>query len=137
MTRYLQLLAPPPRAQADAPEQAQRGEELFSSIGCADCHTPSLEGADGPVYLYSDLLLHEILAADMQGIEDASANVREFRTAPLWGLRLSAPYLHDGRADTIADAIVGHAGEADATRARFLDLSDADRAALVTFLETL
>jgi hypothetical protein len=66
-----------------------------------------------------------------------TANPREMRTAPLWGLRASAPYLHDGRAATVSAAIWGHDGEAAASRERFLRLSPTQRQQLVDFLNSI
>jgi CxxC motif-containing protein (DUF1111 family) len=34
----------------------------------------------------------------------------EWRTAPLWGVADSGPYLHDGRANSLAEAIELHGG---------------------------
>ncbi|GAA4453867.1 di-heme oxidoredictase family protein [Novipirellula rosea] len=62
---------------------------------------------------------------------------QEWRTPPLWGVRDSAPYMHDGRAETLLEAIAVHEGEASATRDRFLKLPLADRRAVLAFLETL
>ncbi len=62
---------------------------------------------------------------------------QEWRTPPLWGVRDSAPYMHDGRAETLLEAIAVHEGEASATRDRFLKLPLPDRRAILTFLETL
>jgi len=62
---------------------------------------------------------------------------QEWRTPPLWGVRDSAPYMHDGRAETLLEAIAMHEGEAAGTRDRFLNLSLADRHALIAFLGTL
>ncbi len=132
---YLALLGPPPQTSVD-PQLEARGAQVFADVGCDACHR-ALPGPDGPVEAYTDLLLHEVLPPDSQGIEEASANVREFRTAPLWGLGSSAPYLHDGRADTIEQAIEGHAGEADASRVSFGSLPADDRAALLAFLASL
>ena len=132
---YLRSLGPPPRGAVAAAVEA--GEALFGEVGCAACHSPALVGALGPVPLYSDLLLHEVLAEDALGIEDAGASMREFRTAPLWGLRETAPYLHDGSAGSILQAIAGHEGEAAASREAALALSDADLTALLAFLESL
>jgi len=137
LTRYLALLGPPPRQDADDPTAVTRGDMLFQTVGCAACHIPALPGSDGPVPLYSDLLLHEILPPGTMGIEDASATVREFRTPPLWGVSQTAPYLHSGRADTLEEAIAGHDGEATTTREAFEALSADDRAALLSFLGTL
>ena len=65
-----------------------------------------------------------------------------FKTPTLRGLRLSAPYMHDGSQRTLADVVAFYArgGEANAhldPKMRKLDLSAADRAALVAFLESL
>jgi len=133
---FLFLLAPPPRSPVD-PELEAQGEALFVDVGCAACHTPSLDGADGPVPLYSDLLLHAVLPEGSAGIEDGSAGMEEFRTAPLWGLARTAPYLHDGSAETPADAILGHAGEAEAARDAFSALPAEQQEALEAFLRSL
>lgn len=66
-----------------------------------------------------------------------TANTQEWRTPPLWGVRDSAPYMHDGRAESLLEAIVMHDGESAPTRDRFLQLPVQDRKALIEFLETL
>jgi hypothetical protein len=65
------------------------------------------------------------------------ASATEWRTAPLWGVADSAPYLHDGRASTIDDAIRLHGGEAEKTTTRYTRLAPGDRKALLTFLSSL
>ncbi len=62
---------------------------------------------------------------------------QEWRTPPLWGVRDSAPYMHDGRAETLLEAITMHEGESAKTRDRFLNLSLPDRHAIVAFLNTM
>ncbi|MCU0879212.1 MAG: hypothetical protein MUF06_15620 [Pirellulaceae bacterium] len=62
---------------------------------------------------------------------------QEWRTPPLWGVADSAPYLHDGRAATLIDAIVLHGGEADPCIQRFLELPLTERFAVVEFLNSL
>jgi len=62
---------------------------------------------------------------------------QEWRTPPLWGVANSAPYLHDGRAATLLEAIVLHGGEAKATTTRFLELPTTERLALLEFLKCL
>ena len=137
---FLTMMAGPPREQlftlGDLFTVIQ-GESLFTSVGCAKCHTPSLPSSLGDVPLFSDLLLHEILPAGTPGIGDGDAGQREFRTPPLWGLSQTAPYYHSGEADTIDDAIRLHDGEAAAILAAYLSLSQADRDALLRFLDTL
>ena len=66
-----------------------------------------------------------------------SNTAQEWRTPPLWGLRDSPPYMHDGRAETVLEAIAMHDGESAGTRDRFLQLPLADRQAILAFLETL
>ena len=87
--------------------------------------------------LYSDLLLHTVLPDDALGIEDGAADMREFRTAPLWGVARTAPYLHSGEAADLDTAIRLHAGEATTSRDAYQALDEASRKALVAFLETL
>jgi CxxC motif-containing protein (DUF1111 family) len=140
---FLSLLGPPLRRPAsDAQpaadtQQAALGEQLFTTIGCAKCHIPSLPSAMGDVPLFSDLLLHEILPPGAPGIADGMSTPQEFRTAPLWGLSQTAPYFHSGEADAIDQAIRLHDGEAVSIRAAYETLSDSDRQALLAFLNTL
>ena len=89
------------------------------------------------VGLFSDLLLHDMGAALADGIEQGSATGAEFRTPPLWGVGQSAPYLHDGRAATLTDAIAAHGGEGAASRNAFLALSKPRRNALLRYLRSL
>lgn len=134
---YLENLAAPPRKTGADPQRVERGAAVFEQVGCAVCHIPALEGEGGPVPLFSDLLLHEILPEGSAGIEEASANMREFRTPPLWGLSDTAPYMHSGAADSLTEAIELHDGEAAGSRDRFGALESSDREALLVFLGTL
>ena len=65
------------------------------------------------------------------------AAATEWRTPPLWGVADSAPYLHDGRAQTLDIAIATHDGEAAKTAARFRKLAPSDRKAVLAFLSSL
>jgi CxxC motif-containing protein (DUF1111 family) len=137
ITAFIELLAPPPRNRVDVAIE-DRGEVIFNSAGCANCHVPTLQTADGvEVHAFTDLLLHEIAEPNALGIEEGAAGIHDFRTPPLWGLVRTAPYLHDGRASTIEGAIAGHAGEATAARDEAANLSDTDRDALLAFLRSL
>ena len=49
---------------------------------------------------------------------NGEANRQEWRTPPLWGIRDSGPYLHDGRATTLEQAIAIHGGEGKRRRSR-------------------
>ncbi|MDA8967777.1 hypothetical protein N9F76_00640 [bacterium] len=63
--------------------------------------------------------------------------MQEWRTPPLWGVKDSAPYMHDGRAATLLEAVSMHEGESAGTRDRFLNLSYNDRSAIIKFMETM
>jgi CxxC motif-containing protein (DUF1111 family) len=93
------------------------------------------------VVLYSDLLLHDMGDALADNRPDHQATGREWRTTPLWGLRLIRQFLngeaflmHDGRARSIEEAILLHGGEAQRSRDAFHALSPSDRAALLDFV---
>lgn len=118
-------------------EQTMRGEALFQETQCAACHVPSLQGNEGRIPIYSDLLLHDMGEALADGVPMGLATGSEYRTQPLWGLAATGPYLHDGRADTIDEAIRHHGGEAKASKEAYEALSDAEREDLLAFLRSL
>ncbi len=62
---------------------------------------------------------------------------REWKTPPLWGVRDTGPYLHDGRANTIEEAIQWHGGESEDSRVAFTSLSRHDKDLVVSFLNSL
>lgn len=87
------------------------------------------------VPLFADLKRHDMgprLAESFGSDLDA-----QFTTARLWGVADTAPYLHDGRALTLMDAIMWHGGEALAARTAFRALDSADRQAVISFLKSL
>lgn len=139
---FMRLLAPPARGAATASSQA--GERLFAALDCAVCHTPTMVTgksavaalSEKTVALYSDLLLHDMGALG-DGIAQGTAGPRDMRTAPLWGLRVRPTWLHDGRANTVDQAIRAHAGEAQSSRDRYVGLTAAERQQLLEFLNTL
>lgn len=133
---FLANLAAPARTGSLAPE-VLAGELLFERIGCVRCHVPELPGAGGPVPLYSDLLLHDVHAGTFRGMAEPDAAAGVYRTPPLWGIRHTAPYLHDGRASTLRKAILAHDGEARAVRQAFEALANHDQQALLAFLNDL
>lgn len=89
------------------------------------------------VNLFSDLKRHdmgpELATPGPQGSIPASV----FLTRPLWGLAETAPYLHDGRAPTVHDAIRLHGGEASPARDAYLALEETDKSALRVYLMSL
>jgi CxxC motif-containing protein (DUF1111 family) len=133
---FLLNLAAPARGGSLDPDVAL-GEGLFDTVGCAICHIPTLQGAGGPVPLYSDLLLHNVMPAGFRGMSEPGAGVGFFGTAPLWGIKDTAPNMHDGHAETIEESILAHDGEAAGVTAAYVGLSPADKARLILFLEDL
>ncbi len=65
------------------------------------------------------------------------ANRNEWRTAPLWGFRDSGPYLHDGRAQTIEQAVAAHGGQASQSTQKYMQLSFKERRKIEFFLKSL
>ncbi len=87
------------------------------------------------VPLFADLKRHDMGPdlAESFGGELAS----QFTTARLWGVADTAPYLHDGRALMLTDAISLHGGEAQAARNAFVALRPHGKRALLAFLRAL
>lgn len=135
VVEFMRALAPP--ARAPATEASLRGEVAFATLGCAACHVPSLPGRDGPVDCFSDLLLHDVSLTPHPGIAEAAATMEEYRTAPLWGLRDSGPYLHTGLAVTVDEAIRQHGGEGGGSRLAYEFASEQVQSDLIAFLLTL
>jgi CxxC motif-containing protein (DUF1111 family) len=140
-TNFMRFLAPAPRGPITP--QVQRGEQVFSQIGCASCHVPTMMTgpnsvaalSNKPVNLFSDLLLHDIGTGD--GIEQEQAKGNDFRTAPLWGLSRRDRFMHDGRSNNIQDAILRHSAEAQNAHNGFVGLPQSDHDALLAFLDSL
>ncbi len=89
------------------------------------------------VHLFSDLKRHDMGEALASPAPQGTIPASVFLTRPLWGLADTAPYLHDGRAPTIDDAIVLHGGEAAAARDAYLALDEGARAGIRVFLASL
>lgn len=134
---YIANLAPPPRTRT-MPELEDQGEAVFTRVGCAACHTPQLTTREGStIRPFTDLLLHNVALPGRAGIAEGAAGIHDFRTAPLWGLATSAPYMHDGSAATVEASIAAHGGEAQASVTAVSALNAADRDALYAFLRSL
>ncbi|MBL8717701.1 MAG: hypothetical protein JNL79_17080 [Myxococcales bacterium] len=144
---YIRLIAIPRRSGLTA-----RGAELFASTKCGVCHASGLATRpDYPIALlagikadvYTDFLLHDMgdeLADGLPAGEDGEATYRDWRTAPLIGLRFMKNYLHDSRAHSVEEAIAMHKGtgsEASGSVDLFQALSPTDRATLLAFVEAL
>ncbi len=148
---YLKTLKVPPRRNENDPDVIA-GEMLFTNAGCAKCHRKEFTTGPSPIaalsvktfFPYSDLLLHDMGPGLDDGYTEGSALSAEWRTPPLWGLGLSKNsqggqyfLLHDGRAKSIEEAISLHGGEGLAASTAFSNMSSADKAKLIKFLESL
>lgn len=99
---------------------------------------PKVHGGGIRVPLFADLKRHDMgdgLKEDFARADERRN--REFTTARLWGIADSAPYLHDGRATTLGDAILMHGGEAQAARDGFAGLPEEAQGELLAFLRSL
>jgi CxxC motif-containing protein (DUF1111 family) len=143
---FMRFLAPP--RPAASTQSTANGQSVFSSIGCALCHTPSLTTGKSSaaalsnvtVNLYSDLAVHGMGQGLADGITQGSAQGDEFRTAPLWGLGQRIFFLHDGRTSDLLQAIQAHSSqnsEADAVIQMFNALRNSDQQDLLNFLRSL
>ena len=149
---FMRFLAPPQPAP-ETPSSA-RGLAVFTEIGCALCHVPSMTTgrsstaalSEKPTRLFSDLLLHRMGARLADGIAQGVAERDEFRTAPLWGLGQRIFLMHDGRTTDLVEAIEMHAStgdgrvppsEANAVIARFRALGEDKKQDLLNFLRSL
>ncbi len=142
------LAVPPARKLKNKLE----GRELFYQLDCHLCHTPSYntdgnhpikELAGQTIWPYTDLALHDMGERLADGVNEFSANGREWRTPPLWGIGLQqhytgqARYLHDGRARSIEEAILWHGGEAAKSQHAYTNLSKEQRQQLLAFLAAI
>lgn len=161
----LEVPAVIPPAEPGLAHAWSRGSAHFDAVGCAGCHLRSLhlddrmweehpDSTGGPpivvnllkdgdlpkgrddVMLFSDLKRHD-LGPELAEAADSSAPAAVFLTRPLWGVADTAPYLHDGRAPTLRDAILAHGGEALAAREAFAALEEGERRELELFLLSL
>jgi CxxC motif-containing protein (DUF1111 family) len=129
--------------------QIQAGRALFTTIGCANCHTPSLTTAPSDMAaslsqvqanLFSDLALHHMGTNLADGITQGNAGPDQFRTAPLWGVGQRVFFLHDGRTSDLGVAIRQHrsqGSEANQVINNFERLSRQNKQNLILFLRSL
>jgi CxxC motif-containing protein (DUF1111 family) len=143
---FMKFLAPP--APQPDNQSIVNGRHVFSQIGCAFCHTPSMNTINAyepalqnqTVHLYSDLIVHNMGTGLADGIQQGSAQGNEWRSAPLWGLGARLFFLHDGRTSDLTQAIQAHASngsEANAVVAGFNNLSAGSKQDLINFLQSL
>lgn len=167
LVKYLALLGVRPQRDYDD-SSVINGQQIFSQVGCDSCHTPTLQTSQfaeygevrsQTIHAYTDLLLHDMGEGLADNLGEGNATGSEWRTAPLWGIGLSAcvtggvinpeggqgneicapdaSYLHDGRARTIDEAIRWHGGEGQAANDAYQALNEQNKQDLVDFVLSL
>jgi CxxC motif-containing protein (DUF1111 family) len=148
-------MVPPRDTALAATPAALAGQRVFGRLGCNVCHMEAITTApvgtaidggmftvpealgDKVIHPFSDFLLHDIGTGDgivQVGPQDTA---NKLRTAPLWGLRTKARFMHDLGSLSLGNAIARHDGEAHDAAEDFRELSPKEREALITFLKTL
>ena len=111
---------------------------VFYSVDLSDYPAFFEEAEQGGlvVPLFADLKRHDMGPGLAESFGEELA--AQFTTARLWGVADTAPYLHDGRALTLTEAITLHGGEAQEARDAFIQtLDDEEKADLLAFLRSL
>ncbi|MEW5848887.1 MAG: di-heme oxidoredictase family protein [Myxococcota bacterium] len=119
------------RTDSEAPQIAA----VPNTLGQLFPLTPGQGGYE--VALFSDLRRHDMGPDLAEPQPDQGVAGRMWLTRPLWGLADTAPYLHDGRASDVDEAIRWHGGEAAPARQAYVDAEESQRAALRVFLMSL
>jgi CxxC motif-containing protein (DUF1111 family) len=154
--RFMRSSKVPPRDTVlAATSDAITGASLFTSIGCANCHTPTITTApagtsfnggkfivtaalgDKNIHPYSDFMLHNVGTGDGIVQNGGSTTRLKVRTPPLWGLRTRTRLIHDGEDITRNNAILFHTNEAEPVIQNYINLSLTQKNQLITFLNSL
>lgn len=135
--------------------QVQTGDTLFTQIGCAVCHTrnfttlPAGTSINGGQFVvpaalgnkiihpFSDFAMHDVGTGDGILQNGPTSSRTQMRTAPLWGVRARIRLMHDGSARTVNDAILAHFGQANPSVNNYINLSNANKTALIAFVLSL
>jgi len=149
---FMRLLAPPTPSTTTPGGGASisRGQALFSAIGCATCHTQTINSTQpsnitsslgsAPVSAFSDIEIHHMGTGLADNVSQGGAGGDQFRTAPLWGLGQRIFFLHDGRTSNLLSAIQAHqsnGSEATQVEENFDSLSTSQKQDLLNFLRSL
>jgi len=143
------------------------GKSAFAGAGCTSCHTAKLgsvaglysdlllhdmgddtaddgsysdgfDGSDDPFFPEDGpIATNSPDGKPTQARAARGATQREWRTPPLWGFRDSGPYLHDGRAQNLDEAVAMHGGQGEASARKFFALSPRERLQVEAFLKSL
>jgi CxxC motif-containing protein (DUF1111 family) len=149
---FMRMLAPPVQSTTTpgGSTSISNGRSLFSSIGCATCHTPAINSTQASnitpslgsasVNALSDIEIHHMGTGLADNVSQGTAGGDQFRTAPLWGLGQRIFFLHDGRTNNLLSAIAAHSSngsEATQVVLNFNSLSASQQQDLLNFLRSL
>jgi CxxC motif-containing protein (DUF1111 family) len=152
---FMRFLAAPTRSATFASDNTvTQGSNQFVNIGCANCHTQTLQTGASPfpglanqtIHPYSDFAIHHMGPGLADQISQGNAAGDQFRSAPLWGLGQRLFFLHDGRETDLLKVIADHASnansqfpasEANQVIQNFNNLSSSDQQAILNFLRSL
>jgi CxxC motif-containing protein (DUF1111 family) len=149
---FMRLLAPPAPSTTSpgGASSISNGRQLFSAIGCANCHTPAINStqnsnftsslANQTVNPFSDIEVHHMGSGLADNVSQGGAGGDQFRSAPLWGLGQRIFLLHDGRTTDLLRAIEAHqsnGSEATQVEENFDSLSPTQKQNLLNFLRSL
>jgi len=151
-TMFMRMLDQPTPGQSSP--STRHGQQVFVQIGCALCHTPSMQTGQSTISalsniqanLYSDLLLHHMGPNLADNVSQGIAEGDEFRTAPLWGLGQRIFFMHDGRTADLVQTILAHfsqgnsqyrSSEGNGVVTNYNHLSTSDQQDLLNFLRSL
>src|SRR5215471_16396309 len=147
--------APPRDTVLAATPEAVAGQHVFEAIGCNICHVESIATAPSGTALnggkftvpdalgnkiihpFGDFLLHDVGTGDRIVQAGPQDTAMKLRTAPLWGLRMKARFMHDLESLTLENAILRHRGEALQVERRFRNLTASEKEQLIAFLKSL
>jgi CxxC motif-containing protein (DUF1111 family) len=150
--QFMRLLAPPVQSTTTpgGATSISNGQALFSSVGCATCHTPTINFTQPSnitpslgstaVSAFSDLEIHHMGTGLADNVSQGTAGGDQFRTAPLWGLGQRIFFLHDGRTTNLVAAIEAHqssGSEANTVESNFDSLSASQQQDVLNFLRSL
>lgn len=145
VTLYMEYLSPPYDVR-DSTNYHSSGLKIFTQIGCSKCHLDYAETKSPDKILnnisfrpFTDLLLHDMIRDfPVCHTGDTNSLQYEYRTPSLWGLNSTGPpYMHDGSASSIEEAINLHNGEGATAKNLFGKLNERDLHYLMMFLKDL
>lgn len=135
------------KSRYDSDILQHRGFKLFKSLKCSSCHVPFYQKKNqkylAKVYIFTDGLTHDMGVGLADKQMDGKLGNSEWKTPSLAGIgyflskNSRQNYLHDGRANTVSDAIQWHGGEGKYSAQKYNSLSNTEKEILLEFVKSL